>query len=117
VHGADERRFIHEDPLMKRMLIIIAFYVASTAAAAQTLAPRATGSPASGAARVERGLEILHERFAHANDTHDGKLTRQQAAAGMPMVASHFDEIDTRHQGYVTLAQVEAYFAQRARSR
>ncbi|PTB21443.1 hypothetical protein C9I57_07245 [Trinickia symbiotica] len=102
---------------MKRMLITIAICVASTAASAQVLSPGAAASPASGAARMEQGLEILHERFANANTTHDGKLTRQQAAAGMPMVARHFDQVDTRHQGYVTLAQVEAYFAQRARSR
>jgi len=35
----------------------------------------------------------------------------------MPMVARHFDEIDTHHAGYLTLPQIEAFMAQRMRSR
>ncbi len=101
---------------MKRMLIMTAICAISAGASAQTVVPKAATSTADGAARLERGLQLLQDRFASANDTHDGKLTRQQAAAGMPMVARHFDQIDTRRAGYVTLAQVEAYFAQKARS-
>ncbi|RDU97257.1 EF-hand domain-containing protein [Trinickia dinghuensis] len=99
---------------MKRMLITVAIFAFSTGAMAQVVIP-ATPS-ASSAARLERGLQTLHERFARANITHDGKLTRQQASAGMPMVARHFNEIDTRHAGFVTLAQIEAYFGKRAMS-
>jgi len=58
----------------------------------------------------------LQERFAAANTTHDGKLTRAQAQTGMPRVAQHFDEIDAQKQGYVTLAQIEQFMAQRAGS-
>jgi hypothetical protein len=34
----------------------------------------------------------------------------------MPRVAQHFNEIDTQKQGYVTLAQIEQFMAQRAGS-
>jgi hypothetical protein len=52
-------------------------------------------------------------RFANANTTHDGKLTSQQAEAGMPRVAQHFDEIDTQKAGYITLPQIEAFMVER----
>ncbi len=55
----------------------------------------------------------LAERFAAANTTHDGRLTREQAAAGMPMVARRFDAIDVGHKGYVTLPEIRAFLAQR----
>ena len=66
------------------------------------------------------GLEAMQQlqmRFANANTTRDGKLTREQASAGMPMVASHFDEIDTQQAGYVTLAQIEGFMRQKAMAR
>ena len=66
---------------------------------------------------LEQVLSQLQTRFANANTTRDGKLTREQAQAGMPMVARHFDEIDTHHAGYLTLPQIEAFMAQRMRSR
>ncbi|WP_206952476.1 EF-hand domain-containing protein [Trinickia acidisoli] len=102
---------------MKRMLITVAIFAVSAGATAQTITPATAMPPASGAARLERGLQTLRDRFASANTTHDGKLTRQQAAAGMPMVARHFDEIDTQHAGFLTLAQIEAYFGKKALSR
>jgi hypothetical protein len=55
----------------------------------------------------------LAQRFAAANVTHDGRLTREQAAAGMPNVARQFDAIDTAHKGYVTLEEIRAFMAQR----
>jgi hypothetical protein len=35
----------------------------------------------------------------------------------MPMVAKHFDEIDTQHLGYVTLPQIEDLMKQRSMAR
>lgn len=71
----------------------------------------------AGSERMERALAQLQTRFASANTTHDGKLTRAQAQAGMPRVASHFDEIDTQHQGYVTLEQIEGFMREKAAAR
>lgn len=43
------------------------------------------------------------EKFDAANVTHDGRLTRDQAAAGgLRAVARNFDAIDRDHKGYVT---------------
>jgi hypothetical protein len=50
---------------------------------------------------------IIEKRFNAANTTHDGKLTKEQAEAGMPRVAKNFDTIDSDHKGYVTLQQVK----------
>ncbi len=48
--------------------------------------------------------------FAAANTSHDGRLTQAQAEqAGWPRVAKHFDEIDTDHQGWITLDQIHAF--------
>jgi hypothetical protein len=58
----------------------------------------------------------LAQRFAAANVTHDGRLTRSQAAA-MPMVERNFDAIDAQGRGYVTLDEVRAFAAQRRAER
>jgi len=86
--------------------------LASGTALAQTATQPMGASP-----RVERGMQMLQSRFAHANSTHDGKLTRDQASAGMPMVAEHFAEIDTKNNGYVTLPQIEAFLREHAAQR
>jgi hypothetical protein len=52
----------------------------------------------------------MRDRFAAANTTHDGRLTRDQAeAGGLKMVAKNFDAIDVNHRGYVTLQDIRAY--------
>jgi hypothetical protein len=95
---------------IKKMLAIQALCVASTCAFAQTTPQMGSQNPQS----MERMAQQLQARFANANTTHDGKLTRAQAAAGMPRVAQHFDEIDTQKLGYVTLPQIAAFMQQRA---
>jgi len=94
---------------MKRMLAILALCIVTTGAFAQT-----TAQPMSVSPRMERMLQQLQTRFAAANTTHDGKLTKDQAAAGMPKVAQHFDEIDTQKAGYLTLPQIEEFMRQHA---
>ncbi|MGU4701465.1 EF-hand domain-containing protein [Burkholderia cepacia] len=69
-------------------------------------------SPAFAQSAMQQKLEA---RFAAADVDHDGKLTRAEAQAGMPRVAEHFDEIDSAHAGYVTLAQIEQFAAQHMR--
>jgi hypothetical protein len=73
--------------------------------------------PMGASPRVEQAMQRLQSRFASANTTHDGKLTRDQAATGMPMVAKHFDAIDTQKNGYVTLPQIEAFLREHAAQR
>jgi hypothetical protein len=55
----------------------------------------------------------LELHFAAANVTNDGRLTREQAEAGMPQVAQNFDAIDAEGKGYVTLPEILAFLAQR----
>jgi len=50
----------------------------------------------------------IAERFKSADTNHDGKLTLEEAQAGMPMVAKNFDQIDAAKTGSVTLEQVMA---------
>ncbi|SIO45171.1 hypothetical protein [Paraburkholderia phenazinium] len=95
---------------MKKMLTILALCLACSGAFAQTATPPMGGNPQ----RMAQMAQQLQSRFASANTTQDGKLTRQQAAAGMPMVARNFDAIDTQKAGYVTLPQIEAFMQQRA---
>ena len=54
--------------------------------------------------------EIKHaeERFAAADQNADGKLTLEEAKAGMPRIASSFSKIDVDKKGYVTLDQIKA---------
>ena len=93
---------------MKKLLATVLLCCASTATFAQAAAPQ--GMDAQRMARMEQQLQT---RFSNANTTHDGKLTREQAASGMPIVARHFDEIDAQKTGYITLPQIEAFMQER----
>ncbi len=100
---------------MKLLIAALVLCLASAAAFAQSAGTQ-PGNPAT-SARTERLIEQLEARFASANTSRDGKLTREQAAAGMPMVAQHFDEIDAQKLGYVTLPQIESFVKQRTATR
>ncbi len=60
--------------------------------------------PAARAAQLEK-------RFKDADKDGDGKLTRDEAEAGMPRVAKNFDLIDKDKKGYVTIEGIKAYWA------
>ncbi|MEI6116842.1 MAG: EF-hand domain-containing protein [Burkholderiales bacterium] len=45
-------------------------------------------------------------RFKAADKNGDGKLTLEEAKAGMPRIAAVFDKIDTDNKGYLTLPQI-----------
>jgi hypothetical protein len=74
--------------------------------------PGAYPGPTTGVALPTQGGSLAL-RFAAANETNDGRLTRQQAEAGMPLVAQNFDAIDGDGKGYVTLPEVQTFMAQR----
>jgi Ca2+-binding EF-hand superfamily protein len=57
----------------------------------------------------EQREQRMAERFNAADTNHDGKLSLDEAKAGLPMVARNFDQIDTEHTGSVTLEQLRAY--------
>jgi hypothetical protein len=90
-----------------RFAVAIAFAAASAAAFAQ--------APAAPEVRDMRAK--LSERFGAADVDHDGKLTRDEAAAKMPIVARNFDQIDKAKKGYVTLEDIQAFARERAATR
>jgi hypothetical protein len=94
---------------MKKLLAAVLLCCASTVTFAQAAAPQGDNPQ-----RMERMMQQLQTRFSTANTTHDGKLTREQAAAGMPLVARYFDEIDTQKANYITLPQIAAFMQERA---
>ena len=61
----------------------------------------AGGAFAADAAEIE-------SRFKSADKSGDGKLTLEEAKAGMPRVAQGFNSIDTEKKGYITLDQLKA---------
>ena len=65
------------------------------------------GAPAASGKESFRDRQI-DARFAAADKNQDGKLTLEEAQAGMPKVAANFDKIDTQKRGYVTLDQIKA---------
>jgi Ca2+-binding EF-hand superfamily protein len=50
----------------------------------------------------------IESRFKAADKDGDGKLTLEEAKAGMPRVARGFDKIDTDKKGYITLDEIKA---------
>jgi hypothetical protein len=80
------------------------------ALAAMRAAPRTSG--AALAAQVQRNLR---ESFDAADVTRRGALTREQArAGGFGFVDRHFEEIDRRHAGEITFADLQDFLARRA---
>lgn len=59
-------------------------------------------------AQESRTDKEIDQRFALADKNKDGKLTLEEAKAGMPRVAANFQRIDTQNKGYVTAAEIKA---------
>ena len=59
-------------------------------------------------AQESRTDKEIDRRFAMADKNKDGKLTLEEAIAGMPRVAANFSRIDTQNKGYVTAAEIKA---------
>jgi hypothetical protein len=78
-------------------------------------APPGQGAPGQGPPPGPTSLLApgggLAQRFAAANVTHDGRLTRQQAQAGMPRIAENFDAIDIDRKGFVTLPEIRTFIS------
>ena len=69
------------------------------------------------AAKAEKAKEKIEEKFKAADTNHDGKLSKDEAKAGMPKVYEKFDDIDTGKTGFITLDQVKAEIGKMAAER
>lgn len=78
----------------------------------------ASGDPVSGGrlARARQMHEQLEQRFKAADVNADGRVSRDEAKAAMPMVYRNFDQIDVAHAGSVSMGDIEAYAMQRRRA-
>jgi EF hand domain-containing protein len=92
--------------------LLAVFALGSAVALAQTAAAPAAPAPDAQDVRARIG-----ERFSAADADHNGKLTREEATAKMPMVARNFDQIDKSHKGFVTLDDVQTFARERAAAR
>lgn len=68
-------------------------------------------------ANAKEAMTKFSEKFKAADANHDGKLTREEAQAGMPEVYKQFDKIDAKKKGEVTERQIGAYWAAKAKQR
>lgn len=85
-------------------LAVIAAFM-STAASAQQQKP----------ANAQEAKAAFAEKFKAADTNQDGKLSREEAEAGMPEVFKNYDKIDTKKTNGITQKQIGAYFAARAK--
>src|SRR5438094_10640572 len=88
-----------------RAAAVLAALVAVAPAFAQQEGGQGQGQRMTPEQREQR----MAERFNAADTNHDGKLSLDEAKAGMPVLARNFDQIDTGHTGAVTLDQLNAY--------
>jgi len=55
----------------------------------------------------QKQIDEAQERFVAADKNADGKLTLEEAKAGMPRIASNFKKIDSNNDGVVTLEEIK----------
>ena len=77
----------------------------------------AAGAAAQDSDRARQVAAEMQKRFAAADKNGDGRLTKEEAEAGMPQVYKHFDEIDKAKQGSITLAEIAAYAREKRAAR
>jgi Ca2+-binding EF-hand superfamily protein len=75
--------------------------------AALTLAlPLAAVAGETTSGRAGQFMTQLENRFVEADANGDGRLSKEEAKAGMPKVYSNFEAIDADHDGYVTKDEI-----------
>lgn len=96
-------------------LALVALLAAGTVGAQQPQQPQQPQQQPP--ANAKEAKARFTEKFNAADTNHDGKLTREEAEAGMPEVYKVFDKIDTKKTGAITQRQIGAYFAAKAKQR
>jgi Ca2+-binding EF-hand superfamily protein len=75
--------------------------------AASAMAFAAVAIAQTPTASQQKQIKDAEERFAAADKNTDGKLTLEEAQAGMPRIASNFKKIDTNNDGFVTIEEIK----------
>lgn len=91
----------------------IALSVLLSANLAFAQAPASAPATPAAPMTAKEAKQLYAEKFAAADTNHDGKLTREEAQAGMPDVYAHFGEIDRKKKGYVTKKQIGQWYGLR----
>lgn len=86
--------------MFARHFLSVIFAASAMAFAAVALAQTPTASQ-------QKQIKDAEERFAAADKNTDGKLTLEEAQAGMPRIASNFKKIDTNNDGFVTIEEIK----------
>jgi hypothetical protein len=116
-HGAHPaKEFILRFPFSRYGLVITAALLTSTAwTAAQAQQPAtpaslttATADNTAAAAAPSKGELKAMREFKMLDFNGDGQLSRKEVAL-IPRLASHFDEADTNHDGFVSYEEVKAF--------
>lgn len=59
--------------------------------------------------RVEKAGAKMRERFEAADLDHDGLLSRDETAKGLPHLSKHFDAIDANHDGKLSMPEIAQF--------
>ena len=104
---------------MRRLIPAAAVLVLLAAPAQAQTQPDSTPPPAGTTApKHVRHRQTLQQRFDAANTSHDGHLTKDQAAAAnWPYVVNNFPGIDKDAKGYVTVQDIRAFAKARRAAR
>jgi hypothetical protein len=98
------------------LMSLVATALVPTDVAAQTAsAPQPAAADIPPIPSTSQANALIAERFKAADTNHDGKLTRDEAKAGMPQVYENFDKIDVKKRGYVTQRQIGAYWMSKSK--
>lgn len=75
--------------------------------AASLMAVAAVAVAQTPTASQQKQIKEAEERFAASDKNADGKLSLEEAQAGMPRIASNFKKIDTNNDGFVTIEEIK----------
>jgi hypothetical protein len=87
--------------MTKFIITLTGAFIVAAAAPLTALAQSAPNLPPPPSNQAE-----VEARFKAADKNGDGKVTREEAEAGLPRVAMVWDKVDVDKKGYITLEQL-----------
>jgi len=90
------------------LLAALALATAATAFATDTTPP---------SDHVEKAGAKMRERFQAGDTDHDGLLSRDETAKGLPHLSKHFDAVDTDHDGKLSIQEIAQFLRSKRAAR